>query len=120
MAAKPKMGNLVINRSKAIVVQCKDPWYTKVTEYFRLLPPWSKLRQHTTALKERPALLAATETFKKAAHATAGMERWARREAISRALKGKTYPGRITQPRVPGKKVSVEDALAAIRAAGVT
>jgi len=119
MAAKPKMGNLVINRSRAIVVQCKDPWYTKVTEYFRLLPPWSKLRQHTTALKERPALLAATEAFKKAAIATKGVERWTRREAISQALKGKSYEGKVSKPRKPGERISIEEALRRIHAAGV-
>jgi hypothetical protein len=117
MAAKPKMGNLVINMSKAIVVQCRDPWYTKHIEYRRFLPPWSKLRKGFDAIKERPAMLKAVETFTKAASATKNMERWARREALSRALRGKSYGG--APKKAPARKVSVEEALAAIRAVGV-
>lgn len=112
---KPKAGNLVINEHLAIWAVCQDPWY-KIRRYMRLLPPWSKRRAGYAAIKERPAMFAATETFKKAAHATKGMERWARREAISRALKGKDYGGK---KKVLARKVSVAEALAAIRNAGV-
>ena len=105
MALPPKRGNLVVNEALAIVVQTQDPWY-KRRSYRRLLPPWSKLRGYMREIRARPALKAAVDAFKKVAEATAGVERWQRRQIIAGVLGGKTYPDRITVTPTPGRKLS--------------
>jgi len=104
-ARPPKRGKLAVNEGLAIVVQTTDPWYKK-HRYLRLLPPWSKLRGYLTEIAKRPALEAAAMAFQSVAHGTAGVERWQRRTIIASVLRGKRYPGRITSPRTPGRKLS--------------
>jgi len=104
-ARPPKRGNLVANAGLAILVQATDPWYKK-RSYTRLLPPWSKLRGYLAEIAKRPALEAAAMAFQTVAHGTAGVERWQRRTIIASVLRGKRYPGRITSPRAPGRKLS--------------
>lgn len=98
---KPKQGNLVINAGAAIYCDTTDPWYKKKT-YRRLLPPWARLRMGWGWIKDNhpDTMYKATLAFKKVAEATRGWERWARRQTIADALKGKDYGGR---KRVPGK-----------------
>jgi len=118
LSRKPKQGNLVINEARAIWVDTTDPWYKK-KKYRRLLPPWSKLREGWAWIKKnRPAMYSATTNFKKIAEATRGWERWARRETIARALSGKSYPGKVTKPRAPGKVPTEAEISAALAVVG--
>jgi hypothetical protein len=104
---KPKQGNLVKNEGIAIYAMTKDPWY-KVSKYMKILPPWAKLRFGWKYIKDNypDSTYKVTLAFQKVAHATAGWERWTRRETIAKALKGKSFGGK---PRKKGTKPTSAD-----------
>lgn len=85
----------------------KDPWY-KVAYYLKRLPPWAKERLHWKAILARPAMVRAISAFSIAAHQTAGIDRWQRREILSQVLrKGPgAYGGKV---RVKARRLSPEE-----------
>jgi len=113
---KPKQGNLVANENIAIWVVVQDVWY-KVRKYMRVLPPWSKHRKGWSYIKEKypDSMYKVTVDFKKVAEATAGWERWARRETIAKALKGKSYGGKKRPKGTPPSKADIEKVLALVK-----
>jgi len=113
---KPKRGNLVINEAFARFCFTRDSWFNK-KKYIRLAVPWDRVWGSDYLTKVSAAQDQAIYNFAKAASATKGMDRWSRRGAIATALKGKTYGGKPKPAK--GRKVSVEEAYAAIKAAGV-
>jgi hypothetical protein len=110
---KPKQGNLVKNEGIAIYAMTKDPWY-KVSKYMKILPPWAKLRGGWSYIKNRypDTMYKVTLAFKSVAEATAGWERWARRDTIAKALKGKSFGGK---PRPKGRVPTKADIEAVLR-----
>lgn len=80
------------------IATTKDAWY-KVAYYLKRLPPWAKERKHLAAIYERPAMARAVAAFALAASETAGIDRWQRREILSRVLrKGPgAYGGKVRE-----------------------
>jgi hypothetical protein len=104
---KPKQGNLIANENISIWVLPRDPWY-KVRKYPRILHPWARLRYGWEYIRRNypNTMYRVTLAFKQVAEATAGWERWTRRETIAKALKGKDFNGK---PRPKGRKPTEED-----------
>lgn len=90
------------------IVIFKDSWYHKP---FTLaypkpwdVPAWGKEK----ALRNRTdPMIKVNDTFAKISSALKGIDRWQRREAIAKALKGKSFGGRPKKPKAP--KVSPEE-----------
>lgn len=103
------MVELKVLGTPLVLVTTKDPWYKK-GHYLRRPPPWSKSRQHWSAILARPAMAKAVAAFSAVAHLTAGIDRWQRREIMAKVLKvGRGgYGGKVREkkPKVPSSEVN--------------
>ena len=91
----------------------KDPWFKKPYTVYEPLP-WDYLKGYIANLSE--AQLKACAGLKAVSEALAGVDRWVRREAIGRVLRGRSYGGVVKKkPKAPA--IPVEEAVKKAEAA---